>query len=663
MGQAAEEWEGSGSPSPPAPANGRGVTWRAVVLGLILIPLNCYWVIYVEGIRHWNHATAMSLFWNTIFCLTLLVLFNVLLKRLGARRLAFSQGELITVYAMITLATALAGHDSLQLGYPGLYLPFTNRDAIKSTKVDYIAYYPRHLTVQDPEVLQGVKYGGDTLYRAAYLQAWAGPVFWWCAFIGALGLVMICLNVIVRKQWTENEKLSFPIVQLPMAMTQDGGTAAFFRHRPLWLGMMLGGGLDVLNGLHFFYPAIPGLVVRHDSPELNIGQFFTQFPWTAVPRSLGMPFYPFIIAIGYFLPLDLSFSIWFFFLLKIALLVLSAALGYQPGQPHNPPFLNEQSWGAWITIFAYAGWISRRQIIAVFRTAWRLPGGEDDSREPLSYRAALAGILLGGGFLVWFCVHAGMTAWITVLFFLIFFILAVAITRVRAELGPPAHEMAGNMNAQTMLFWMYGTSGVGVQNLTVMSMFWWFTGRGYRSDPMPCQLEAFKMGEAGRVNMRGLGWVMLLAMVVGGLATFWACLALEYHYGANAMTGHNYGQYQLLRSRLEDPRGPDVRSLSAVGFGAAVTVCLVLAHIRLPWWPLHPAGYALSMNFGIEYFWTCLIISSALKWIVLRYGGHRLNRQVMPLMFGLILGEYCVGAFWSAMSVILDSRTYDFAPG
>src|SRR5213594_55137 len=89
--------------APPARRSNRGVTFRAVLIGLVLIPLNCYWVIYVEGIRHWNHATAMSLFWNTIFCLMVLVLLNLLIKRY-CPRFAFSQGEFVTIYAMITLA-------------------------------------------------------------------------------------------------------------------------------------------------------------------------------------------------------------------------------------------------------------------------------------------------------------------------------------------------------------------------------------------------------------------------------------------------------------------------------------------------------------------------------------------------------------------------------
>src|SRR5687768_4314663 len=101
----------------------RGVTLRAVLIGLFLIPINTYWVMMVEGIWHTNHATAMSLFWNSVFCVFLLVLLNLAIKRY-APRYAFNQGELIVVYVMITLATALAGHDSLQLGIPGLSFPF-----------------------------------------------------------------------------------------------------------------------------------------------------------------------------------------------------------------------------------------------------------------------------------------------------------------------------------------------------------------------------------------------------------------------------------------------------------------------------------------------------------------------------------------------------------
>ena len=641
----------------------RGVSLRAVIIGLLLIPPNAYWVIYVEGIRHWNHVTAMSLFWNTIFCLMVLVLGNLVVKRY-APKLALRQGEFITIYVMLTLMTALAGHDSLQLSYPSTYMPFLYENMMEGrVNPAELGWFPRHLTVQDPEVIASLETGGDTLYRARYLSAWIGPVLWWCSFIAALGLVMICINVLIRKQWTENEKLSFPIVQLPLAMTHEGGTVAFFMYKPLLMGLLIGASINILNGLHFYYPIVPGFPVRHNSPELRIGDKFTTHPWNAIPNNLGMPLYPFIIAIGYFLPLDLSFSIWFFFIIKLLMRVGSAALGYEVGQPHNPPYQSEQSFGAWFAIFAVAMYISRDHLKTVLKSALGMGRRVDDSQEPMRYRTAFWGMMGGGAFVYYFCLRAGMTAGIIFLFFLIYFVLSVAITRVRAELGPPAHEMAGNMNAPTLLFWMFGTSGVGAQNLTMMTMFWGYTGRGYRTHPMPCQLEAFKMGQAGRVDMRGLGWVMMLAMFVGALAVYWACLHLEYKHGRNIMTAHNFGIFRLLKSRIDNPQPTDWISLRAVGFGFMLTVGMMFARLRLPWWPFHPAGYALSMNFGVEYFWTCMIISSVLKWMILRYGGHRLNRKVMPFMYGLILGEFTVGAYWSVMSTVTGARTYDFAPG
>src|SRR5687767_13542718 len=90
---------------PGSRAGAPSVTLRILLLSTVLIFVNCYWVIQVEGIWHTNHATAMSLFWNTVFCLLLLVLFNIfVMKRFFPRR-AFSQGELITCYVMMTLAS------------------------------------------------------------------------------------------------------------------------------------------------------------------------------------------------------------------------------------------------------------------------------------------------------------------------------------------------------------------------------------------------------------------------------------------------------------------------------------------------------------------------------------------------------------------------------
>ena len=42
-------------------------------------------------------------------------------------------------------------------------------------------------------------------------------------------LVMIGLNILISQQWIRNERLSYPIIQLPLAITEDGGQLTFSR--------------------------------------------------------------------------------------------------------------------------------------------------------------------------------------------------------------------------------------------------------------------------------------------------------------------------------------------------------------------------------------------------------------------------------------------------
>lgn len=656
-----------------AVAPARSVTPRILLLGTLLIFVNCYWIIEVEGIWHTNHATAMSLFWNSTFFLLLLVLCNIFLLKRFLPRFAFSQGELITCYVMMTIASALAGHDSLQLGIPavmGFPVWFqSQQSALGWDKMN--SYYPDWAMVKDTKILaplyEGL--GSSILYTPEHLRAWAVPVLVWCLFILALGSVMICLNVLLRKQWMENEKLSYPIVQLPMAMTQEGGTVAFFKNKPFLIGILLGASLDIWNGLATLYPSIPLIVVRHDHPSRDIGQFFTTYPWNAI-GSTPLPLYPFIIALGYFLPLDLSFSLWFFFLFKKGLLVLAAAMGTEPGRVSAFPYLNQQSFGAWFAIIGVALWAARRHLRETWRKAWHPTQSElDDSQEPMTYRNAFWGIFIGTAFLLWFCKMAGMTLWVSCVLFGFIFLMSVGITRIRAELGPPAHEMAFQLNAPNLLSMCFGTSTVGVQNYTIMTFFYWISGRGYRTHPMPCQLEAMKMAQQGRVKMQGMGFAMMLALFLGALASFWAALHLQYGAGINRMTDHNWGQFQQVKAWSDSPVLPDTWGQIWTGVGFIGALGMMWMRTRFLWWPFHPAGYAISLNFGGEYYWSCLVISSLIKYCVLRYGGYKLNRQVMPFMFGIILGEYSVGAFWSFLSLFLNHgryiniHTYDFCPG
>jgi len=628
---------------------------RAILIGALLIPFNSYWIMQVEGVWNTGHSTCLSLMWHVVVNLLVLILINTFLIKRFFPNAALTQGEFITIYAMMTLAGGIAGRDSYQILVPVMGWAFWSATPENEWEQLFHRYLPKWLTVRDRDILREFYHGESTLYTREHVFQFLPPVIWWTLFIVVLGFVMICINVLVRKQWTQNEKLSYPIIQLPLAITEGGGTSKFFRNRLLWLGFAIGAGVDLINGIHFFLPALPHLPVTY--LDHNLGQYFTTKPWSAIGR-FPIPLYPFVIGLGFFLPLDLAFSTWFFYLFRKAQQVFGAAIGLK-SLPRFP-YLNQQSTGAWIGLFLVVMWTSRSHLKMVFRKIVFNTSHVDDSAEPLRYRTAFWGIVIGIGLITLFCYHAGMSLWIIPPFFIIFFALSTAITRVRAELGPPTHELVG-MNSGNMMVDIIGTRRIGVNNLAIFPLFWHFAGRGYRGHLMPHQLESFKMAEQTRMNVKRLSLAMIIAMVVGSLSSFWALIHFSFREGLDLIPiGHDSGVFRLLESRLSHLRDGDPAATTFMGIGLALTFLLMFMRMRFLWWPLHPAGYALSTNFGIDYIWSCLVISSIIKWCILAYGGVGTYRKAIPFFLGVILGEYCMGSFWSLLSVILQQRTYDF---
>ena len=79
------------------------------------------------------------------------------------------------------------------------------------------------------------------------------------------------------------------------------------------------------------------------------------------------------------------------------------------------------------------------------------------------------------------------------------------------------------------------------------------------------------------------------------------------------------------------------------------------------WQPHHPAGYALSANLiGTDYIWFCLVLSSSVKLVLIRYGGLRLYRKAILFFIGLVFGEYAVVTVWNVISIIFQDSDLHF---
>ena len=623
----------------------RGITWRAVALAAILIPLNAYWIQDSAG---QGYPTTVSLFYNVVFCVFWIAALNAAVAKLFPKA-AFTQGELLTVYTMLSIASALSGHDMLRVLIPMIAHPFRFATPENEWAELFHRYIPDWIAIKDPAALEELYQGETTFYELRHLRTWAVPALVWTAFLAALTTFMLGINLIVRKQWTENEKLSYPIIQLPLEIAAGGGAKGALRSPALWAGFALAGSIDALNGLNFLYPAMPSL----GGKLVNLQPiFFTEKPWNAVGWTpIGL--YPFAVGMAFFIPLDLAFSSWFFYIFWKMERVAGAALGLR--SIPNFPYVDEQSLGAYIGLFLIAAVVTRKHLARVAKQIWRPPERKDPA-EPFTYRGMAALLLLSGGALFLFCKLAGMSSWVILLFFAVYFMIAAAVTRMRAELGSPVHDLHF-IGPDEMTPRMFGTRPIGPQNLTMFAYFFFFN-RAHRGHPMPHQLEGYKLAERTGSDARALTWAMLLAALLGTLASFWAYAHISYIEGARSWFAQH--PFNRLRGWLSAPKEPDIGASIAAGAGLLQTAFLMAMRMKYVWWPLHPAGFAISSSWSINVFWFSIFVSNAAKWVLLKQGGLSLHRRAAPFFLGLILGEFIVGGVWSVVGILINRPMYRF---
>jgi hypothetical protein len=640
-----------------------------LLLLLFLLPVNACWIIQSEVIRYAGHPTTTSLFYNVVFWLCVLLVGNRVAGAVSPR-LTLRRNELLTLYVILQLTSALGGHDTAEVLLPILAHATRYADNANDWASILLPNLPHWLVVTDKDAVQDFYSGHVSFYSAAYLRAWAVPILCWTGLFGVLTCTMLCLNVLLRKQWTERERLPFPLVALPLEMTAPG--TPFWREPLLWLGIVAAVGLQLWNGLAVLNPAVPGIQLKY----IDIGPSISQRPWSAI-GWLPLGFYPFGIALGVLLPVDFLFSSWFFFWFWKIQFVVSAAMAWD--QTPDFPYVHEQSLGAYLGVALTVLWTGRRHFLRVLNhfidpKGYPLePGEENDS--PISYRAACVGVLVGVAALAAFCLTAGMSPLVFGAFFVIYFGIAFAVTRMRAELGPPVHDLHQS-GPETVLPNIFSPTSFDRPTLAVFSLCFGFN-RAYRGHPMPIQLEGFAIAQRGerdaaarRVFSRQLFFCLLAAGFVGPLVAFWALLHLGYAHGAasgeigppNVLSifgSEAWGRYTSW-VRVPQPARPPMGLAVVVGMGFALLLNAV--RIRVIGFPFHPIGYAVASSWGMNVLWMPMLLAWVVKVLVLRYGGLGLYRRVLPLCYGVIIGECVAGSLWTIVGILFGVPTYAFWP-
>jgi hypothetical protein len=557
---------------------------------------------------------------------------------------------------MLAISTGLAGLDgvgiiSQSMGHIGWF--GESRGYNK-----YQEAFPDWLVVNDRTILRGHYVGSSSFYQADVIRAWLTPILAWTLFISLLMLTAHCINVLVRRQWADRERLTFPIVWLPMEMTEGGTGTSFFRNRLMWMGFGLSFSLCLWNGIAFLYPSLPAINVGVQ----DLKPLISTKPWNAVDW-FPITFYPLAVGLGYLLPLDLLFSCIFFFFFWKMQMVASNAMAWDITPDF--PFIKEQGFGSVLGLFVFYLWTGRKHYLRILRGEREEEiKGLDRPKEALSERAALVGALLGLVGLLLFCMAAKVAWWVSLAFFALFIPTIIIVSRIRAELGAPVHDFHF-IGPDAMLPRTLGVSSFRQNDMAFFTFAFSLT-RAHRSDTMPVGLEALQMARMRNLDARRMFIAIMLATVLGTLSVFWAFEHQAYIYGAAAKFNQGSGHADQAFDRMGKWTGgvldmkPNIPATTAMGVGLLTSLALLMARLRWFGFPLHPLGYAISSSWSINITWMPLLIAWVLKGLTMHYGGLRAYRMFLPFFLGLILGDCVMGSVWAVLSFALNMRTYNF---
>ena len=629
-----------------------GVTFRSLLLGLSLVLVVCLGAPYSIWMVGSTEIT-WSFFPIGVGVPFILIVFgNVLVKRLR-REWALQPAELITI-AVMGLVTS-----GIPIFMVGLLLSIPSKPYYGATPenewASFVQPYLPEWAIPSPEG-EAMRWFYEGMPRGELIpyDVWIGPLFWWLSLIFAVYFACFCLVVILRRQWVDHERLTFPVTEVPRLLTEEDQTSSLppiLHSRIFWIGCGLPLSIILFNIVSFFEPGFPRIPIPAalTSVQLYLG---------APPFNLHL-YFP-IIGFMYFVGTGITFSIWFFYLLTLLELgvVTWAGITTTPDTfvYGSMAVLSWQAFGAFTAMVLWSLWMGRQHLGAVFRQAFKKGRELDDDDEMMPYRLAVYGLLAGSFYILAWLWRSGMDLHVAILMLFGVFIAYLGITRLVIQAG--LYYLTTPIAPQALVVTLTGTA-IGPHSLVALALSYSLCS-DIQSIFMPSAAHAARLGELFS-HRRRLALAIGLAVVVGFVVTIYFVLQWCYQYGAGNFRSWYFSPgagaggmaFDTVVRQLRNPVSADWTKLAIFAIGAVVYSLLSFGHYRFYWWPLHPVGLTISTLWMMQLIGFSVFISWLLKTVILRIGGINLFRQLRPFFIGIIIGfflgigiSYGVDAIW-----------------
>jgi hypothetical protein len=593
-------------------------------------------------------------------------------ERIGVSALVLPEtlGERITLDIEINGAGQLIVQDIQFFNVQAVAGLFSGRKYVDEKGLSALGPNERDFTSVRPERMLSV--AGLKYLVAGHipLRQWVQPAIAWGLLVGALFLGFFGLNVLMRKQWVDNERFTFPLTILPKNIfAMENGRFTILRNWIMWVGFAITLPIVLSKGINYYVPAFPtvGGLGQVDFKEfVNNPTFKAYLQDVGIGVSANTGFSFCILAIALLIETDVLFAMWSVFLLFQLWNLFGKVFNYT--QIAGYPWEHQQTMGGFIAFAVMALIVGRHHLKKVFKTILGRQTDLDQKQEVVSYRTALLMVLAALGMFVGWGIWVRMGAMASLFFFGYMLLCGFAASKIRAEMGAP---------------WGYLTPYFGMQFVAAIGGFAIFKSTGMLVATIaagficptcfllmaPAQVEMMELGRHFKVKPRDIGAGLTLGLLGGLFIGGFVVLCWAYGFGAvNLKTPWPYSEsqnyyfngYRVAEASADRAlaagtlhSNPATRPLDFVnnvdakglGIGAVITGTLAFLRAKLAWFPFHPLGYVLASTFFMKACWFTLFVAWAIRLLLFRIGGaHVVRRGLIP---------FCIGMFLACIASIL----------
>ena len=595
------------------------MTYRSILIGIAI-------VVFVNVASPYTESRAFSNFsWSYLpeggMIPFLLVLFLNLLLRRFLPRSALTSGELLLIFLMALVSNSTP----LFLVYmflSAIVSPLYFSTPENSWDTDLIPLMRSHLIVKDRRAVEwfyhGLPSGGSIPWKA-----WLIPLSSWFPFLIALLLASYLIVILFRRQWTERERLSFPLMKVPIALV---GNPSILRSKLFWLGASIPFSIMSLHVLHSLFPVVPSLPVDHIGC-LNWG-------WSPVRGQPLLCFNFLAFGVGYFVPKGILISIFLFYVFtlfeELAFNRFGLRWGYGGMVIWGNAAIAWQSMGAFMVLVI--SFMLRAKVIKVLR--------EGDELLPRPYLQILLVLCLI--FIPFWLYLSGMPFKAVAIFVPMVFVIYLGLSRVVCQSG--IFYVVPPVIAQNVAIYSLGSHLIGKEGMVSLALS--YSWHGDVQTVLPAlSAEGFKLYEGmGPIKWR-YSLAIFLTVLIGLLSASFSIIHLGYRQGAInwdtwIFRGWGPSVYGQILSQIYHPFGFTAKYFLWFGVGASLMVALTYLHLRFLWWPIHPIGLAVASSFTMYAVYLGAFFAWAVKHVLLSWCGMKTYRAASPFFVGIVVGHF-----------------------